>query len=161
MATPVEMIPARNSHPDRLGIRLGQAAGQSHNGAAPAGFHPAHLRPARGREGAYLGAIRAISRWFVETERANKNPAISGGVRNDPKSWEERARTGLDATSSGGDALFHLGRLAQHVAAALTVSMQFFPAAHSRASWRMQMNHADDLEFGASVPPCRSPTDGS
>src|SRR5437764_235692 len=59
------------------------------------------------------GLVAASS---VGKQRANENPAICGGVRNDPKSGGE-SQTGATQLS-GGDALFDLGRLAQHIAAA-------------------------------------------
>ena len=54
---------------------------------------------------------------FMDNGAPNENPAISGGVRNDPKLGGE-SQTGSTQLQLGGDALFRLGRLAQHVAAA-------------------------------------------
>src|SRR4051812_24768722 len=76
-----------------------------------------------------------------------KTPPFAAGSGT-IQSLEERARTGLDATS-GGDALFHLGRLAQHVAAAPDGLDVVLPLAGVRELLaQLADEHVDDFQFG-------------
>src|SRR5437588_174758 len=86
--------------------------GQSHNGTTATEFHPARLRRAHGKASRY-GHYSAIWGRFPEVCVQTKTPPFAAGSGINPR-LEERARTRLDATSSGGDALFRFRWLAQH-----------------------------------------------